>query len=650
MSLSELYSSLNKELREIRLLRILPSLERNTAVNVELLTTGLGCDSTLPYNALSYVWGDARIQEVIRINGRSLEIGESLATALRYVRRADRDVVLWADAICINQDDIPERNHQVSMMGALYTQAAKVFAWLGPTNENSDLALDFISHWARFSEDPEVSAIARKTPMMSFCGWVEGISPLSFDEAALEALIKLSFRSYWRRVWIVQELQLASQVDIRCGERVVSLQSLQSACWWWTLAFPFRSRETANNRWASFVQCAPLYKMVCGLPRWESTLIGTTSPSKLYLLEATRTMSDLHVTDPRDKVFGLLGLLDIDTSSPDQDDEHSHLHLIRPAYHNSARVVHQNFVRYCMMTEKSLLVLRYCRGPERRSKFSQDDNLPSWVPDLCDFEDLWTNDNISKKDMEVENFHDLVRFKSENTVLVVKGIEVDQIDMLYQYLAPFWPSQDRKEDCVRFVRDILDGPLLKNDESPLHALIRLLSTATSVQAIITESDDLESAAELLCIICDEMVCQKVIPVISIGPGGGGGVSEWTCISYLLARAYLPPGTSQQQINHLVNLMNTTEDYALRTSLWSISEIIKDRSILFRTRSGKLGMGLRSLKVGDRLCFLGGYYRPLALRATHAGGFVYVGECRVLDTNLPDFGPGVGDDMREFEIY
>ncbi|KAK3634539.1 hypothetical protein LTR56_015268 [Elasticomyces elasticus] len=174
MSLTLIYEPLDEIRREIRLLRILPSIDRAATVDVELLTTSLDLDSTLPYSALSYVWGDARTKEAIRIDGTWFEIGESLANAFKHVRQETRDVILWADAICINQEDIPERNHQVSMMGSLYRQATKVIAWLGTTGDDSDLALEFIIHWARFSEDPDVAAIAKKTPMMNFCDWAQG--------------------------------------------------------------------------------------------------------------------------------------------------------------------------------------------------------------------------------------------------------------------------------------------------------------------------------------------------------------------------------------------------------------------------------------------------------------------------------------------
>lgn len=43
--------------------------------------------------------------------------------------------MLWADAICINQDDVQEKGHQVNMMGKIYTKAIGVIVWLGQDYE-----------------------------------------------------------------------------------------------------------------------------------------------------------------------------------------------------------------------------------------------------------------------------------------------------------------------------------------------------------------------------------------------------------------------------------------------------------------------------------------------------------------------------------
>ena len=90
----------------------------------------------LSYEAISYVWGDATEKAQIICNGKVLQITASLATALRRVRLANRIRVLWADGVCINQQDLEERAYQVSLMAAIYSQAQQVLCWLGEDEGN----------------------------------------------------------------------------------------------------------------------------------------------------------------------------------------------------------------------------------------------------------------------------------------------------------------------------------------------------------------------------------------------------------------------------------------------------------------------------------------------------------------------------------
>jgi len=73
------------------------------------------------------------------INDRSAGGSETSSTTLGYPPivynthegETKPRLVLWVDAICINQDDIPERNDQVLLMGDIYRNATSVISWLG---------------------------------------------------------------------------------------------------------------------------------------------------------------------------------------------------------------------------------------------------------------------------------------------------------------------------------------------------------------------------------------------------------------------------------------------------------------------------------------------------------------------------------------
>ncbi|PMD15205.1 hypothetical protein NA56DRAFT_550813, partial [Hyaloscypha hepaticicola] len=96
--------------------------------------------SRASYKALSYTWGPPEPTKILLRNGIQIQVRENLWQALHHVRQESSSLRLWVDALCINQEDIPERNEQVSRMGTLYNQAEEVLVWLGPEKDGSDIA------------------------------------------------------------------------------------------------------------------------------------------------------------------------------------------------------------------------------------------------------------------------------------------------------------------------------------------------------------------------------------------------------------------------------------------------------------------------------------------------------------------------------
>ena len=94
--------------------------------------------ASLPYAALSYVWGDAKITQPLICDGVEKQVTLSLYQALSLVWRAYPATQLWADALSITQDNLNERNHQVSLMGDIFRSAERVFVSLGPALEGDN--------------------------------------------------------------------------------------------------------------------------------------------------------------------------------------------------------------------------------------------------------------------------------------------------------------------------------------------------------------------------------------------------------------------------------------------------------------------------------------------------------------------------------
>ena len=127
----------------IRLLTLNKAENPNAPIILSLEAHRL--DNTIRhYTALSYSWGrnrdgDATLSHRINIDNAVLAITENLFDGLRRLRDAhDHDLLLWIDAVCINQTDIPERNTQVSMMADIYSRASALAIWLGEGDEKED--------------------------------------------------------------------------------------------------------------------------------------------------------------------------------------------------------------------------------------------------------------------------------------------------------------------------------------------------------------------------------------------------------------------------------------------------------------------------------------------------------------------------------
>lgn len=131
----------------IRLL-ILDPAQESAELRCSLISV-LPSDETR-YEALSYVWGDPTETRRIHVSGDELNITTNLHSALQHLRFKDRKRTLWADAICIDQDNLDERGEQVKLMGQIYTQAEQVLVWLGEMTEDVELSLDSIAHLNEF--------------------------------------------------------------------------------------------------------------------------------------------------------------------------------------------------------------------------------------------------------------------------------------------------------------------------------------------------------------------------------------------------------------------------------------------------------------------------------------------------------------------
>lgn len=247
--------------RTIRLLEILPRTSPDEPIELRLLNdisltrpkdrTEEGIahsrrerhSSSNGYSAISYEWGDPKATTyIISINSKAFEVRQNLYDLLaRLAERTDLSrKSFWIDAICIDQGNLAEKNSQVQQMKRIFRNADVVFAWLGEAMDDSDGVADFINS---YEETPALEHFDGSTESQTRINTISDriVSYNMKLEAMAKPLSALYRRSYFRRLWVVQELVLASTVTVLCGSKAWSWNA------WWSL-FRTPNRQATSRR------------------------------------------------------------------------------------------------------------------------------------------------------------------------------------------------------------------------------------------------------------------------------------------------------------------------------------------------------------------------------------------------------------------
>lgn len=335
-----MYSRLDSSRREIRLLRLLAGSETDS-IKSELFTTSLDCPDE--FEALSYVWGSTNDSRPITIGKEAKYVTENLEMALRHLRHRDRSRTIWVDAVCINQGDVQERNLQVRQMGNIYSMASQVLVWLG-SGENYSDAVKTIH---KFAADRDLH-------------WnnVEEIG-------SLVGLYLFLARDWWSRVWTVQELVLARRATYQYGWEMISESDMHQMA----LSYNLHTSTTRCCNLASMhIDIKPdlgiTVQKLLRLIKLQEQTKKTALPFDRVSLEFISRES----TDPRDKVYGFLGISQgVSTDSID--------------YKLTTAEVFETTTREFLNYRENLDLLSHCVKFYLSLRVKTTRGLPSWVPD-----------------------------------------------------------------------------------------------------------------------------------------------------------------------------------------------------------------------------------------------------------------------------
>jgi hypothetical protein len=138
------YQKLSRSGREIRLLELLLSSHHLSKFRPACRIFHTSLNTNPPFLALLYVWGDENDKRVILVVKRLFKVTRTLFDATMGLRETE-SMIVWIDAICINQLDDEEKSWQVRLMGDLYGKAYAVLAWLRALADYSNSVINYLN-------------------------------------------------------------------------------------------------------------------------------------------------------------------------------------------------------------------------------------------------------------------------------------------------------------------------------------------------------------------------------------------------------------------------------------------------------------------------------------------------------------------------
>jgi hypothetical protein len=288
-----------------------------------------------PYVGVSYVWGDNARPHGIKCNysdtaivqGKRhdfftldsieyVKVASNLKRLLLRLRDYEEWGTFWVDSICINQEDVGERSEQVQLMSGIYSMAQNVLIWLGEEDDQTAKAFKCVQSLIDlrdlpFGEAPwhrltvEQGRNENQTAPFILPLNLRGITALDKDE--WDAFVGLFKRPWFHRIWVFQEVVMASDAVVLCGELSLPWDALHAGC-----KIVESSQIYRNNprRWSCLpaLNMATIRKSIINAKKGSNPDLWNAVMAELIFEKLLRQTRSAQATDPRDKVYALLSL------------------------------------------------------------------------------------------------------------------------------------------------------------------------------------------------------------------------------------------------------------------------------------------------------------------------------------------------------
>ena len=621
---------------EIRIIALQPGSD-DSVVEVEIVHVFL--DGNASYEALSYVWGDPTVTQVLHILDKAQQgdsdssaksqvslskstidnLGDpriddkfppradpnstadcgvhifkattNLESVLRRLRSADKPRRLWADAICINQNDNVERGHQVAMMDKIYRNSTRVLAWLGGAADDSDYAMELIESFAEPSYLGNTWTWFRDIFMLVLAfitlhpinRSIPGFKCKSFGSREWTAINAIRSRLYWGRVWMIQELAVSKKDPlVGCGHK-------------WVPFSAFRTLESVtsvdfykpNQRWnrAFDAYTNPLVEQI--RIRDEFRKSGKMDLQGLILRTHT-----FQASNQLDKLYALLGLVD-----------NKHRKALEVNYNIKNAELCTQLTKHLIQDENDLQILSRVIDP-LLPRIEHDGEAPTWVPKLYRrllHGQSWSWRGQSRTYLASEGSKPLACFsEAKPSTLYIKGMVIDEIEESFgdwpywtdiQNLDPLLPLGNITFRALRRYAKTEHWPSPDStSELPDSTPSRLCTTLIKAAHQFLKNRDSGSSPFPDGPMTEQLLCKFVIR------------EDLLIYTKFARRFHALTGIHLRQLEYShTDLLEATTPAILRF----LRNVLVKRCF-FSTRKGYIGVGPADAQAGDHVCiFFGG---------------------------------------------
>ncbi|SCN92818.1 related to heterokaryon incompatibility protein (het-6OR allele) [Fusarium fujikuroi] len=368
------------------------------------------------YYALSYTWNPPNMGDPVNyadtdvryilLNGSTFAVKPNLYDALFQLHHSYPQMLIWIDALCINQNDLQERKLQVGIMDRIFGGASRVVVWLGKPSAKLELGLQVAERIACVASTA-CKAIVREqkyphTHHLEEMKEAYGLDLLSFDEA--DSLLTLFSCRWFGRQWVIQEVALAGEIEIICNEMSVPFDKVGSAALFLHLSGLLVAignllvaggkdmrlledmhlmqtgrtqvvREWCKGDRSEWSDVLPLIDFTAGIV--ENTVAVDQRKEGIIgvvLLKLLMWLVGFDCGDRRDTIYGLAGIISHVVSIHGLD---SIPQRLQPNYRLDTATVLHNAATEILQATGSLALLGVVKDPALR----ETTGLPSWVPD-----------------------------------------------------------------------------------------------------------------------------------------------------------------------------------------------------------------------------------------------------------------------------